>query len=159
MTDIRCGVGFDAHRFAKGRKLILGGVEIDHTHGLAGHSDADVLIHAVIDAVLGAAGLGDIGRHFPDSDEAYKNISSLILLETTRDKVMEVGWEISSVDATIIAQKPKLADYMESMRNILAPALNVDPDRINIKATTTEGMGFTGREDGIAVMAAATLRR
>jgi 2-C-methyl-D-erythritol 2,4-cyclodiphosphate synthase len=159
MSDFRCGVGFDAHRFTRGRKLVLGGVEIVHTHGLAGHSDADVLIHAIIDALLGAAGLGDIGRHFPDTDEAYKNISSLILLETTRDKVMENGWEISFVDATIIAQRPKLSEHMESMRDIMAPALNLDNDRINLKATTTEGMGFAGREEGIAAVAVATLRK
>jgi len=157
MTDFRCGTGFDAHAFAEGRPLMLGGIEIEYKYGLAGHSDADVLIHAIIDALLGAAGLGDIGYHFPDTDEAFKNISSQILLETTRDKVLERGWEISNIDATVIAQQPKLADYIDAMRERLAQTMNIEKDRINIKATTTERMGFTGREEGIAALAAATL--
>lgn len=159
MTDIRCGTGFDAHAFAEDRPLILGGVKIDHRRGLAGHSDADVLIHAVIDALLGAAGLGDIGRHFPDTEEAYAGISSLVLLETTRGKIGEQGWHISNVDGTIIAQEPKLAGYLEAMTANLAAGLRIDRSRVNIKATTTEHLGFTGREEGIAAAAAAVLYR
>ncbi len=157
MNDIRCGTGFDAHAFVESRHLVIGGVEIKFHLGLAGHSDADVLIHAVIDALLGAAGLGDIGFHYPDRDLAYKDISSIILLETTRDKVAEVGWKISNIDATIIAQVPRLADYIDEMRERLAETLKIEKGRVNIKATTTERMGFTGREEGIAAIAAATL--
>jgi 2-C-methyl-D-erythritol 2,4-cyclodiphosphate synthase len=157
MNDIRCGTGFDAHTFAEGRPLILGGVEVDYSLGLAGHSDADVLIHAIIDALLGAAGLGDIGFHFSDCDNAYKDISSAVLLETTRDKVSEIGWKISNVDATVIAQAPRLSDYIDQIRERLSEVLRIDKDRMNIKATTTERMGFTGREEGIAALAAATL--
>jgi 2-C-methyl-D-erythritol 2,4-cyclodiphosphate synthase len=157
MNDIRCGTGFDAHAFVEGRRLIIGGVEIKFHLGLAGHSDADILIHAIIDALLGAAGLGDIGFHYPDRDMAYKDISSIILLETTRDKVAEVGWKISNIDATVVAQVPRLADYIDEMREHLAGTLKIDKGRVNIKATTTERMGFTGREEGMAAIAAATL--
>ncbi len=159
MTDFRCGTGFDVHAFAEERRLVLGGVEIDYPLGLAGHSDADVLTHAIIDALLGAAGMGDIGTHFPDSDDIYKNINSIILLETTRDKLIENGWTISNIDATIIAQKPKLAPYLDGMQIMLASALNIDPDRVNIKATTTEKLGFTGRGEGIAALAAAMVKK
>lgn len=157
MTDFRCGTGFDAHAFIEGRKLMLGGAEIDYLLGLAGHSDADVLVHAIIDALLGAAGLGDIGTHFPDSDDAFKDISSITLLETTRDKISEKGWKISNLDATVIAQRPRLADYLDEICGRLARALGIEEKRINIKATTTEGMGFTGREEGIAALAVAAL--
>jgi 2-C-methyl-D-erythritol 2,4-cyclodiphosphate synthase len=157
MVDFRCGIGFDAHEFVEGRRLVLGGIEIEYPLGLAGHSDADVLIHAIIDALLGAAGLGDIGSHFPDSDEIYKDISSVILLETTRDKLIEKGWKISNIDATIIAQQPKLSGYIDEMRSKLSAALKVERERVNIKATTTEKMGFTGREEGVAAVAATAL--
>jgi len=157
MTDFRCGTGFDAHTFAEGRPLMLGGIEVAYKYGLAGHSDADVLIHAIIDALLGGAGLGDIGYHFPDTDAALKDISSQILLETTRDKLVERGWKISNVDATIIAQQPKLADHIDLMRERLAQILKIEKDRVNIKATTTERMGFTGREEGIAALAVTLL--
>ena len=153
MNDSRCGIGFDAHAFAKNRRLVLGGVEIEYRFGLAGHSDADVLVHAIIDALFGATGLGDIGTHFPDTDEAFKDISSLLLLENARDKVLERDWQVGNVDATIIAQKPRLGPYIDSMRSRLAATLKVGQDRINIKATTTEKMGFTGREEGLAAVA------
>ncbi|MCP4567069.1 MAG: 2-C-methyl-D-erythritol 2,4-cyclodiphosphate synthase [FCB group bacterium] len=157
MKDYRSGIGYDVHAFAQGRKLILGGVEIDFPMGLAGHSDADVLVHAVIDALLGAAGLGDIGRHFPDTDDKFKGISSLLLLQETMRKLTGKGWAVGNIDVTVIAQKPKLAIYIEKMTRKLADSLNLDIGRINIKATTTEGLGFTGREEGIAAVASATI--
>jgi 2-C-methyl-D-erythritol 2,4-cyclodiphosphate synthase len=159
MTETRCGIGFDAHGFAEGRRLVLGGVEIPFPLGLAGHSDADVLIHGVIDALLGAAGLGDIGRHFPDTDPKYKGISSVILLETVRDRLTASGWQVWNVDVTVIAEKPRLAEYIPDMIVNLAAALRLYPDRINVKATTTERMGFTGREEGIAAIAVAAIGR
>jgi 2-C-methyl-D-erythritol 2,4-cyclodiphosphate synthase len=157
MTDYRSGIGIDAHAFAKGRRLVLGGVEIDHPYGLAGHSDADVLIHAIIDALLGAAGMGDIGRHFPDSDAKYKDISSLFLLGETRNILAADRWSVANVDATVIAQAPRLAGYVDTMKNRIAETLGVASSRVNIKATTTEKLGFTGREEGIAAVAAATV--
>ncbi len=157
MTDCRSGIGIDAHAFAKGRRLVLGGVEIDHPYGLAGHSDADVLIHAIIDALLGAAGMGDIGRHFPDSEAKYKDISSLFLLGETRNILAADRWSVANVDATVVAEAPRLAGYVDTMKNRIAETLGVASSRVNIKATTTEKLGFTGREEGIAAVAAATV--
>jgi len=159
MTEVRCGIGLDVHAFVENRPLIVGGIRIDHPLGLAGHSDADVLIHAVIDALLGAAGLGDIGLHFPDTDEKYRGISSVILLERTRDMIIQAGWRIGNIDATIIAQKPKFAPYMEEITRRLASTLTVERERVNIKATTTEKLGFTGRGEGVAALATASLWR
>ena len=150
---MRIGSGYDVHRFDKDRKLILGGVEIPFEMGLLGHSDADVLLHAIMDSILGAAGLGDIGRHFPDSDEKYKGISSLELLNQVWGLLDEEGYCIINVDATIVAQKPKLAPYLIQMRDLLARALRVSPNQINIKATTEEGLGFTGNMEGISANA------
>lgn len=151
------GIGYDVHAFAEERKLILGGVEIPHERGLLGHSDADVLIHAVMDALLGAAGLGDIGVHFPDADPQYKDISSLELLKKTKQLVAGHGWRIVNVDAVVIAQRPKIAPHISKMRENLAEVLKVSKTQINIKGTTTEGLGFAGREEGIAAQAVACL--
>ena len=150
---MRIGTGYDVHRLTEGRPLILGGVLIEHTKGLDGHSDADVLLHAVIDALLGAAGLGDIGLHFPDTDEKYRGISSLTLLSKTRELLFDAGYIIGNIDATIIAQKPKLKKYITQMELNMAKTLMTDLERINIKATTEEHLGFTGREEGIAAQA------
>lgn len=157
--EIRCGIGFDAHALVPGRKLILGGVEIDHPTGLAGHSDADVLIHAIIDALLGAAGLGDIGQHFPDTDDKYKNISSLRLLTATADKLHAAGWQIGNIDVTVIAQHPRLSGHVEMMKSRLSTAMKLFPEQINIKAKTTERLGFIGRDEGIAAMAVASIKK
>lgn len=154
---MRIGQGFDVHRFAEGRKLILGGVEIDHPQGLAGHSDADVLIHAVIDALLGAAGLGDIGMHFPDTDPSLKDASSMELLKTIANAVNDVGFEISNIDATVIAQEPRITPHKPAMVDNVAFAAGIGPERVNIKATTTEGLGFTGRSEGIMASAVVLL--
>jgi 2-C-methyl-D-erythritol 2,4-cyclodiphosphate synthase len=151
----RIGQGFDVHAFAAGRELIIGGVKIEHPLGLAGHSDADVLAHAICDALLGAARLGDIGHHFPDTDPAYKGIDSLKLLGRVTRALEERGWGIVNVDATIIAQAPKMAPHLPAMSERLAAAMDVDPGRINLKATTTERLGFTGRAEGIAAQAVA----
>ncbi len=148
--SMRIGSGFDVHAFAEGRALILGGVDIPHTKGLLGHSDADVLTHAVMDALLGAAALGDIGRHFPDTDERYKGISSLLLLEHVRTLLEKAGYIVGNIDVTLIAQKPKIAPYIQQMTQNLAKSLGIEENRINIKGTTTEKLGFTGREEGIA---------
>lgn len=150
------GIGIDAHRFSRERKLILGGVEIPFEMGLEGHSDADVLVHAVADSILGALSKGDIGRHFPDTDMKYKDISSMLLLREIRSK-----WKfrISNIDSVIICQKPKLASYMEQMESNMAEALSVEKDRVSVKATTTEYMGFTGRGEGICVVATVLLER
>jgi len=155
--ETRVGTGFDVHAFCPGRKLILGGVEIPFDRGLAGHSDADVLIHAIMDALLGAAGCGDIGRHFPDSDEKYKGISSLLLLEEVAGILASKGYEVGNIDATIITEKPKVAPYVEEMIKKTASALGVSEDQLNIKGTTREKLGFTGREEGIAAQAACTI--
>lgn len=157
MKDYRCGIGFDVHPFEEGRKLYLGGVEVDYHLGLAGHSDADVLVHAIIDALFGAAGMGDIGRHYPDTNRKYKNINSLLLLEAASKELKEHGWNISNIDATVILQKPKLIGYFGIMQGRLAASLGCSLERINIKATTTEKLGFTGRKEGIAVMATAAI--
>lgn len=156
---MRVGHGFDVHAFAEGRKLIVGGVDIPHTLGLAGHSDADVLLHAICDALLGAAALGDIGRHFPDSDARYKGIDSRELLRETARLVGEKGWRLSNLDATIIAQAPKMAPHIPAMREHLAADLGVEVDCVNVKATTTERLGFTGRGEGIAAEAVCLLER
>ena len=155
---MRIGHGYDVHALVAGRDLILGGVKIPHTKGLAGHSDADALIHAVCDACLGAAGLGDIGRHFPDSDPQYKSIDSRILLRKVRDAIQTKGWKALNVDATVIAQAPKLAPYMEQMKQNLASDLGISADNVNIKAGTTEKLGFAGREEGIAAHAVVLLQ-
>lgn len=154
---MRIGQGYDVHRLVPDRKLVLGGVEVPFAKGLLGHSDADVLTHAVMDALLGAAGLGDIGRHFPDSDPAYAGADSLRLLAAVMNQLAEAGWQVGNVDATIIAQRPKLADYLPQMRQNLALAMGVLPDQVNVKATTEEGLGFTGSGEGIAAQAAALL--
>lgn len=150
MNKLRIGIGYDVHQLTPDRDLILGGVKIEHTKGLLGHSDADVLLHAICDSLLGAAALGDIGRHFPDNDPAYKGISSLILLEKTAEKVRDSGYDIGNVDATIVAQKPKLMPYIDEMIKNISDAMGVERDKINIKATTTERLGFEGREEGIS---------
>ena len=153
----RIGHGYDVHKLTKGKPLVLGGVRIEYKKGLLGHSDADVLAHAIIDALLGAAGLGDIGMHFPDSDADYKDVSSIILLERVRELLSESGCRIQNIDATIIAQKPKLSPFIDEMRSIIAKTLNLPGSSINIKATTEEGLGFTGKEKGIAAHAVCLL--
>ena len=155
---MRVGHGYDVHALVAGRDLILGGVKIPHAKGLAGHSDADALIHAVCDACLGAAGLGDIGRHFPDSDLQYKDIDSRVLLRKVCDAIQLKGWKALNIDATIIAQAPKLAPYMEQMKQNLALDLGISADSVNIKAGTTEKLGFAGREEGIAAHAVVLLQ-
>ena len=149
---MRVGMGYDVHRLVRGRRLILGGVEVPHDKGLLGHSDADVLVHAVCDALLGAAGLGDIGRHFPNSRPEFKDVYSLDLLVRTAEMVRDRGLKSVNIDATIIAQEPRLAPYIPSMQGKIARAIDADPSLINIKATTTEGLGFIGRGEGIGAM-------
>lgn len=156
--EIRVGTGYDVHRLTEGRKLILGGVDIPYEKGLDGHSDADVMVHALMDALLGAAGLGDIGRHFPDTDPQYKGISSLKLLEIVNQRIHEAGYELGNADVTIIAQRPKLAGYISQMEENLAAVLGADMRQINVKATTTEKLGFTGRGEGIAAEAACIIK-
>jgi 2-C-methyl-D-erythritol 2,4-cyclodiphosphate synthase len=153
----RTGLGLDTHAFAPGRALILGGVDIPHEQGLAGHSDADVLTHAVIDALLGAAALGDIGQHFPDTDPRFKDADSLELLRAVVLQLGERGYAIGNVDATVVLERPKLAPYRDAIRDSLAAALALPADAVNVKATTGEGMGFVGRGEGAAAMAVATL--
>ncbi len=150
---MRIGTGYDVHRLTEGRKLIIGGVEIPYEKGLLGHSDADVLLHAIMDALLGAAALGDIGLHFPDSDERYSGISSIELLKRVRRLLLEKGYTINNVDSTIIAQAPKMRPYIDEMRKNIANALLLPIDDINVKATTEEGLGFTGQGEGIAAQA------
>lgn len=152
------GIGWDSHRFADGRPLILGGIAIPHDRGLDGHSDADVLTHAIIDALLGAAGLGDIGQHFPDTDPRYKDADSLQLLRTVVATLGELGMEIAHVDATVVMQRPKVGPHRDAIRASLAQSLGTDEQHVNVKATTGEGMGFVGREEGVAALAVATLR-
>jgi len=156
---IRIGQGFDVHAFAEGRKLMLGGVEIAHPRGLLGHSDADVLIHALCDALLGAAALGDIGHLFPDTDASYKGADSLVLLAEVMQQVRARGFELGNADVTVMAEAPKLAPHIPAMRQKLAAAMQVDADQISIKATTTEKLGFTGRGEGIATMSVALLTK
>lgn len=155
---MRIGHGYDVHRLVPERALFLGGVKIDCELGLLGHSDADVLLHAVCDSMLGAAALGDIGKHFPDTDESYKNISSVKLLERTYGMVKDKGYTVENIDATILAQKPKLSPYIEYMRKNIADALSLDIDAVSVKATTEEGLGFTGEELGIAAHAVCLLK-
>ncbi len=156
---IKVGIGYDVHQLAANRKLILGGVEIPHEVGLLGHSDADVLTHAIMDALLGAAGLGDIGRHFPDTDPAYRGISSLKLLEHVMALIREKGYTVGNVDAVIAAQRPKLLPFMTSMKSALGPILGLEEEDLNLKATTTERLGFEGREEGISVTAVCLLEK
>ena len=157
MMTMRIGHGYDVHRLVEGRKLILGGVEVPHTLGLLGHSDADVLTHVVMDALLGAAALGDIGRHFPDTDPAYAGADSLKLLDHVVELLEEKGYRVGNVDATILAQRPKLAPSIENMRDNLAAHMKVEPGQVNVKATTEEKLGFTGAEEGIAAHAVCLL--
>jgi 2-C-methyl-D-erythritol 2,4-cyclodiphosphate synthase len=154
---MRIGTGFDVHALISGRKLIIGGVTIPYERGLEGHSDADVLLHAICDALLGAAALGDIGRHFPDNDARYRGVDSRILLRTVRERVAAQGWRVANVDATVIAQAPKLAPYIAQMVTHIAADLGVDENAINVKATTTERLGFIGRGEGIAAEVVALL--
>lgn len=154
---MRAGLGYDVHKLVLGRPLILGGVEIPYKYGLLGHSDADVLVHAIMDAILGAATLGDIGHHFPDTDERYKDISSLLLLKKTGDILRSKGYVMGNIDAVIIAQQPKLSPYIDEMRTNIAKALMANKDDINIKATTTERLGFEGQGQGMAAQAIAII--
>jgi 2-C-methyl-D-erythritol 2,4-cyclodiphosphate synthase len=158
-VSARSGIGYDSHRLVEGRPLILGGVRVEAERGLAGHSDADVLTHAIIDALLGAASLGDIGQHFPDTDERYRDANSLELLDEARALVWERGLAVSNVDATVICEAPKLGPYRERMRETLAAPLGVEAARVSVKFTTNEGMGPVGRGEGIAAMAVAQLER
>lgn len=155
----RVGHGYDVHKLVEDRKLIIGGVEIPHSKGLLGHSDADVLSHAICDALLGAAALGDIGKHFPDNDDRYKDVDSLVLLEKVCELIRNKGYEISNVDSTILAQAPKLRPYIDEMRSKLAKAMKLDIDELSVKATTEERLGFTGREEGIAAHAVVLLMK
>lgn len=154
---MRIGHGYDVHRLVSDRKLVIGGVEIPYEKGLLGHSDADVLLHAVCDALLGAAALGDIGKHFPDTDDRYKDINSLLLLKAVGNLVSQSGFKISNIDATVVAQAPKLSPYIEKMALNIAGALDIVRQNVNIKATTEEGMGFTGNGDGVAAHAVCLL--
>lgn len=159
MTNLRIGQGYDVHRLAEGRDLILGGVQVPCERGLLGHSDADVLVHAVMDALLGASRLGDIGELFPDSDDAYAGISSLVLLERVGERLRKNGYTVVNVDATLIAQAPKIAPYKAEMAHKIAAALLIEADRVNVKATTEEHLGFTGDGSGMAAQAVALLER
>lgn len=156
---MRIGHGYDVHKFAVGSDLVIGGVTIPHTHGLEAHSDGDVLIHAICDALLGAAGLWDIGHHFPDTDESFKNIDSRLLLKRVVSDLAERGWKINNIDSTVIAQAPKLAPFIPEMRDLLAKDLAVESDAVNVKATTTEQLGFTGRKEGIAAHAVVLIQQ
>ncbi len=156
---IRVGQGYDVHQLVEGRPLVLGGVTIQHNKGLAGHSDADVLVHSLCDALLGAAGKGDIGQHFPDTDSSYQNIDSRILLRKVMSLLQEDDWQLVNADLTIIAQAPKLAPHIPQMRSLLSIDMNIDETQLNIKATTTEELGYCGREEGIAALAIVLLER
>jgi len=156
-VSARTGLGYDCHRFTAGRRLVLGGVEVEHERGLAGHSDADVLSHAIIDALLGAAALGDIGQHFPDTDERYRGADSLELLRVTLRLLDQHGFSVVNVDATVIIERPKLSPYRDAIRASLARALGLAVDAVSVKATRGEGMGFVGREEGAAALALATV--
>lgn len=153
----RIGIGYDVHKLQEGRDLWLGGIKIAHTHGLLGHSDADVLIHAICDALLGAAALGDIGQHFPDNDDRYKGIDSKILLKECASKLRHEGYEIGNIDSIVCAQRPKLAPHIAEMRLVLSQVLGIDPSQVSVKATTTEHLGFEGREEGISAYATAMI--
>ncbi len=154
---LHVGIGFDVHSLTPGRRLVLGGIDIPFDQGLSGWSDADVLTHAIIDALLGAAALGDIGSHFPPGDPQYKNISSLILLERIRDELARNGWQVNNVDATIVAERPRLRDFIDRMRQQLCQTLGINISRVSVKASTTDQLGFVGRGEGIAAYAVATL--
>jgi 2-C-methyl-D-erythritol 2,4-cyclodiphosphate synthase len=154
---MRVGVGYDVHRLVDGRKLVLGGIDIPFEKGLMGHSDADALIHAICDALLGAAGLGDIGVHFPNTDPSYKNISSMKILHKTVQLVLNNGFSIVNIDSVIFAETPKMSPYRQAMQTNIATAIELDPDRINIKATTTEGLGMIGQGEGIGAMCVALI--
>jgi 2-C-methyl-D-erythritol 2,4-cyclodiphosphate synthase len=158
-VDVRIGQGLDVHAFADNRKLVIGGVNIPHERGLLGHSDADVLLHAICDALLGAAGLGDIGRHYPDNDAKYKDIDSRQLLRDVSNQVLDLGWRVGNVDATIIAQAPKMSPHIPAMQENIASDLQIVLERVNVKATTTEKLGFAGRGEGIAAQAICLLVR
>ena len=156
---MRIGFGYDVHRLVEERKLILGGVEIPYEKGLLGHSDADVLVHALMDAMLGAAGLGDIGRHFPDNDDRYKGISSMILLQNVTELLTEAGYIVNNIDVTVVAQRPKLAGFIPQMEQNLAKTLHITVDDVNVKATTTEKLGFEGERLGISAYAVCSIRK
>ena len=159
IIDLRTGIGFDVHAFAEGRKLILGGVEIPSAKGLAGHSDADALLHAVTDAILGSIALGDIGTHFPDDDPRYKNADSTIFLKRANELLRNRGFFINNIDAVVLLQQPKISPYFQKMKEKISKILDIGSERISIKATTTERLGFIGREEGISVMAVVTVVR
>lgn len=159
MADIRIGHGYDVHAFEAGDHLMLGGVRVPHDRAFKAHSDGDVLIHALCDALIGAAALGDIGRHFPDTDPRYAGADSRALLRAVLQKLVERGWRVGNVDCTVIAQAPKLAPHIEAMRTHLAADLAVEPERVNVRATTTERLGFTGREEGVAAHAVVLIER
>ncbi len=154
---MRTGIGFDAHRFEPGRRLVLGGIQVEHPEGLAGHSDADVLVHAVMDALLGASGAGDIGVLFPDTDPLYRDASSIELLGEVRGKLRELGYRVVNVDAVVVCERPRIAPYSRRMSEEIARALEIGPGDVSVKGTTTEGMGFTGRGEGIAAVAAVLI--
>lgn len=154
---MRVGLGYDVHKLVENRKLIIGGLEIPYEKGLLGHSDADVLIHAIIDSILGACALGDIGKHFPDTDDKYKGISSMVLLEETAKLILESGYKINNIDATIIAQSPKMSPYIDAMIVNISNSLNINKNQVNIKATTEEGLGFTGSNLGISAQSIACI--
>lgn len=156
---MRIGSGYDVHQLVEGRKLIMGGVEIPHKKGLLGHSDADVLLHAIMDAILGAAAMYDIGYHFPDSDERYHGISSIELLKRVKELIKDAGYEVVNIDSTIIAEAPKMRPHIDEMRRNIATALSIDISQVSVKATTEEHLGFTGREEGIAASAICLLER
>ncbi len=156
---MRIGIGYDVHKLSKDRKLILGGVDIPYEMGLLGHSDADVLLHAIMDALLGAAALGDIGRHFPDNDDSYKGIDSMILLKKVADILAQNGYDISNIDATVVCQRPKLAPFIKQMRTNISTCLKLDISQVNIKATTTETLGFEGRKEGISSHAVCLIHK
>ena len=159
MTNLRIGHGYDVHRLTEGRKLFLGGVQVPFELGLDGHSDADVLLHAIMDALLGAAAMGDIGQHFPDTDPAYKGVSSMVLLRAVGGLLRHGGYAVVNIDATVIAQAPKLAPFIEEMRRRIAEALEIDHARVSVKATTEEHLGFTGEGKGIAAHAVALIEK
>ena len=159
MPDVRIGLGYDVHAFADGRLLVLGGITITHERGLAGHSDADVLVHALMDAILGAMREGDIGLHFPDTDPAYAGISSIELLRRVAGLMAERGWRLLDADTVLVLQRPRISAHREMMRQAMAEALGVNTDRVGVKATTTEGLGLTGREEGVAASAVVLLER
>ena len=159
MTNLRIGHGYDVHRLTAGRRLVLGGVDIPYEKGLLGHSDADVLLHAISDALLGAAALGDIGKHFPDNDQSYKDADSLVLLSEVGKILYNAGYKPSNIDATVIAQAPKLAPHIQAMRKNIANALNIEPDAVSVKATTEERLGFTGSGEGISAHAVCIIEK